>query len=297
MRSLLDRLSKEVLICDGAIGTMLINSGMPAGVCPEEWGIMNRDVILSIHKDYIIAGAQIITANTFGANRLKLSKFGLENKLDEINYSSVLIAKEAACDKAYILGDIGPTGEYLKPVGNIGLQDMVDVFAKQVVALKTAGVDAIILETMTDLEELKAGISAVKENTTLPLIVTMTFQNTKNSGFRTTSGTTIKQFLDTSLSAGCDVIGTNCTLGIDEMADVVKELRQLSSDVFIIAQPNAGMPKLSNGKTVYELTAEDFAKGVQGLINAGANIIGGCCGTTPEFIRKIKNAVILGQLP
>ncbi|MFH1645937.1 MAG: homocysteine S-methyltransferase family protein [Candidatus Omnitrophota bacterium] len=292
MKNFLERLREGTLICDGAMGTMLMKNGMPVGVCPEEWGNVNKDILLSIHKDYLSAGSQIIVSNTFGANRIKLSKFNLENKLEEINSLAIEIAKEAAAGKAYVFGDIGPTGEYLKPVGSIELNEMIDVFTQQVKILEKSGADAIILETMTDLEELKAGIAAVKENTDLPLIVTMTFQKTQNSGFRTTSGNTVKQLLDTALSAGCDVVGTNCTLAIDEMSEIVREMRQLSPNAFIIAQPNAGMPKLSEGEAVYDQTPEEFSKGVPALISAGANIIGGCCGTTPEFIKRINEIVI-----
>jgi len=209
-----------------------------------------------------------------------------------INKKAVEIAKKAAGDKAYVLGDIGPTGGYLKPVGNIEPDELLAVFTQQARALCAAGVDAIILETISDLEELKTAIMAVKENTKLPLIASMTFQNLKEKGFRTTSGISIPQFVNDSLLSGCDVIGTNCTISITEMIGLVSEIRSLCSS-FIIAEPNAGMPQLEGAKTVYKQTADEFVKDVPQLICAGANIVGGCCGTTPEHIRKLKQVRVI----
>jgi len=292
MRPLLERLNEEVLVCDGAMGTMLIESGMPNGVCPEEWAVNKPGVLLSTHKAYVDAGADMIITNTFGANVIKLDKFKLRDKVEVINKKAVEIAKKAAGDKAYVLGDIGPTGGYLKPVGNIEPDELLAVFTQQARALCAAGVDAIILETISDLEELKTAIMAVKENTKLPLIASMTFQNLKEKGFRTTSGISIPQFVNDSLLSGCDVIGTNCTISITEMIGLVSEIRSLCSS-FIIAEPNAGMPQLEGAKTVYKQTADEFVKDVPQLICAGANIVGGCCGTTPEHIRKLKQVRVI----
>lgn len=290
MKSLIERLNEEVLVCDGAMGTMLMQKGMPLCACPDYWGVKNKRILSSVHKAYIDSGADIIITNTFGANSIKLGKFKLQKKAEEINKRAVEIAKNAAKEKAYVFGDIGPTGGYLKPVGDIELEEMQKVFAKQAKALAEAGVDAIILETMSDLEELKAAIMAVKENVKLPLIASMTFRRTENKGFRTTSGITIPQFVSDSLLSGCDVIGANCSLTIKDMAELILEMKPLSSS-FLIAQPNAGMPKLINNKTAYEESPDEFAGYISKLIKAGANIIGGCCGTTPEHIKKIKEAL------
>ncbi|NQT89741.1 MAG: homocysteine S-methyltransferase family protein [Candidatus Omnitrophica bacterium] len=290
MKELLERLKEEVLVCDGATGTMLIENGMPEGVCPEEWAIKNRLVLSKLHKAYVGAGADMITSNTFGANAIKLRRFNLQKQAVDINKRAVEIAKDAAGGKAYVLGDVGPTGEYLKPAGDLESDEMLEVFIEQIKALESAGVDAIIIETMSDAEELKRAIMAAKESTGLPLIASMTFQKTGEKGFRTTSGVTIPQFVDESLLAGCDVIGTNCSLTISDMVDVVSGMRNLGT-AFLLAQPNAGMPKLVGERTVYEQSADEFKESVPALIKAGANIIGGCCGTTPEHTRAIKTTI------
>ena len=290
MKPLLERLKDEILICDGAMGTMLIEKGMPEGECPDYWGIKNHKVLRLIHEEYINSGADMVITNTFGANWIKLKKYGLEKKLDEINRTAVEVAREAAGGRAYVLGEIGPTGEYLKPIGSISPEEMLDVFADQVKSLEESGVDAIILNTFSDIEELKVVIKAVKENSKLPLIASMTFQRLENKGFRTTSGITISQFVSEGLSAGSDIIGANCSITGSDMADIVSEIRALEP-VYIIAAPNAGMPRLDNGKTIYDESPDSFAKNLPKIIDAGANIIGGCCGTTPKHIRKIRQVL------
>jgi len=290
MKELLECLKQEVLVCDGAMGTMLMKEGMPEGACPDLWGIEKSKVLFSIHKAYVDSGADIVTTNTFGANSIKLSKFGLEKRGEEINRRSAEIARKACGDKAYLFGDIGPTGEYLKPVGNIESGDMLQAFAEQAKVLVQEGVDAIILETMSDMEELQSAIMAVKENTKLPLIASMTFQRTPAKGFRTTSGISIPQFVNEGLLAGCNVIGANCNLTIAEMTELIAEMKDLSSS-FLIAQPNAGMPKLIDDRTVYEQSPDEFAEHIPKLIQQGVKIIGGCCGTTPAHIEKIKQVL------
>jgi 5-methyltetrahydrofolate--homocysteine methyltransferase len=290
MQNIIERLNEHVLICDGAMGTMLILKGMPQGDCPDYWGIKKHKVLLGIHKEYIQAGADMITTNTFGSNWLKLKKYKLHKKVKQINKAAVDIAKDAAGDKAYVLGDIGPTGEYIKPVGEIEAKDMVSVFTEQAKILEESGVDAIILETFSDMEELKNAILAVKENTKLPVIASMTFQKLPEKGFRTTSGITIPQLVNECLLAGADVIGSNCTVTGIDMIDIVSEIRALGT-AFIIAQPNAGMPRLEKGKTVYDESPEDFAKNIKAILEKGANIIGGCCGTGPGYIKKIREIV------
>lgn len=291
MKNLLERLKEEILVCDGAMGTMLMSKGMPKGACPDYWGIKNKKILASIHKAYIDAGCDMIITNTFGANAIKLKKFKLQKKAKDINKKATEIAWEAAGgSRVYVLGDVGPTGEYLKPVGDVEPEEMLHVFTEQVKALQGAGVDAIILETMSDLEELKTAIMAAKENTKLPLIACMTFQRTAKKGFRTTSGISIPQFVNDSLLSGCDAIGANCSIAISDMVELISEMRNLSTS-FLIAQPNAGSPKLVDNKAVYEQSPDEFKKFIPQLIKAGANIIGGCCGTTPEHIWRIKEVV------
>ncbi len=290
MKSLIERLKDEILLCDGAMGTQLLEKGQPSGECPDYWGIKNRQILSAIHNSYIDAGADMIITNTFGANRVKLKKFGLEKKVQKINAEAVKIAKQAAKDNIYVLGDIGPTGEYLEPAGNLKFDDCYNTFLEQARVFESEGVDAIIIETMTDIEELKAATTAIKENIKLPLITNMAFSKTNHGSYRTTSGISIPQMVDYTLLAGADVIGSNCGIGIREMIEVITQMRPLST-AFIMAQPNAGSPKLQGGETTYEETADDFARYAPQLIKAGANIIGGCCGTTPEHIKRIKKAI------
>ena len=290
MKNFLERLNDEVLVCDGAMGTMLMKEGMPDGVCPEMWGIENAKILTQIHKAYIDAGSDIITTNTFGANAIKLKKFNLEDKSYQINQEAAELAKDVAGDKAYLFGDMGPTGGYLKPVGDIEPDYLLSIYADQAKALEAGGVDAIILETFSDMEELKRAMMAVKENTKLPLIASMTFNKLESKGFRTTSGISIPQFVDDSLLSGSDVIGANCTLTASDIVGVVSEVRALGT-AFIIVQPNAGMPKLDGEKVIYDESPEAFKEEIPKLVAAGANIIGGCCGTTPEHISKIREFV------
>lgn len=290
MRPLLERLNEEILICDGAMGTMLIQKGMPEGESPDYWGVKKHKILRSIHDEYINSGADMVITNTFGANWAKLKKYNLEKKLGEINRIAVEIAKEAAAGRAHVLGEIGPTGEYLKPVGNIEAEEMLHIFTDQVRIFEESGVDAVILDTFSDMEELKTAIMAVKENARLPLIASMTFQKLETKGFRTTSGVTIPQFVNEGLLAGSDVIGANCSVTGSDMTDIVSGIRALGT-AFIIAQPNAGMPKLDNGKTIYDESPDSFAENIPKIKEAGANIIGGCCGTTPGHIEKIKAIV------
>jgi 5-methyltetrahydrofolate--homocysteine methyltransferase len=261
MKPLLERLNDEILICDGAMGTMLIQKGMPEGECPDYWGIKRHKILRSIHDEYINCGADMVITNTFGANWVKLKKYNLEKKLGEINRIAVEVAKEASAGRAYVLGEIGPTGEYLKPVGSIEAEEMLHMFTDQVKIFEESGVDAVILNTFSDMEELKTAIMAVKENVRLPLIASMTFQRLETKGFRTTSGITIPQFVNEGLLAGCDVIGANCSVTGVDMAGIVSGIRALGT-AFIIAQPNAGMPRLDNGKTIYDESPDSFAKNI-----------------------------------
>lgn len=293
MKPLIERLKDEILVCDGAMGTQLIEKGVPIGECPEYWAVKNQKVLSGIHKSYIDAGADMIITCTFGANSIKLKRFQLAQKAHEINQEAVKIAKRVAANNAYVLGGLGPTGEYLQPAGNLKFDDCYNTFLEQAKIFESEGADAVIIETMADIEELKAVIMAIKENIKIPVIASMTFAKTAQGSYRTTSGITIPQMVDDALMAGADAIGTNCGVDIKDMAEIITQMRPLST-AFIIAQPNAGKPKLINGKTVYEQTPEDFARYIPQLVKTGANIIGGCCGTTPKHIKLIRKAVKKG---
>jgi len=291
MITLIDRLKKgEILISDGAMGTSLQAMGLGLGQAPEEWNILNPEDVRKVHESFIGAGSNMIITNTFGANPVKLKTAGLSEKFKEINAAAVKIAKEAAKNTAYVLGDMGPTGEFLKPVGNCSEGDFYSVFVEQAEILAKSGVGAFIIETMSGLDELKIAVSACKK-VGLPVIASMTF-NVTQKGYRTMAGVSVEQAAESLLDLGCEVIGANCGCGSKQMTEIMQQFKKAAGNsAFLIAQPNAGMPKLVKDKTIFDETPADFARSVKGLVGLGVNIIGGCCGTTPEHIREIVKIV------
>lgn len=289
----LKRLQSEVLVSDGAMGTMLQTAGYTPNTCPEKWGIENTDKLQHIHRSYLDAGADILLTNTFGGNTFKLQKYNLSEQVHTINQRAAEIAVDIAGDKAYVAGDIGPTGEFLEPIGQVTESACYEAFAEQAEGLKAGGVDVIIIETMTALNEIQIAIKAAKE-TGLPVIASMAFTVVKD-GFRTIMGVAPREAATGMIEAGADVIGANCgDVMMAEMPALIAELRLYvgcAADTYIIIQPNAGRPQLIEGKTVFLQSPQDIASGVDAVLTAGANIIGGCCGTTPEHIRQIAHKV------
>ena len=283
-------LSGEILISDGAWGTMLHSKGLKIGECPEKWNIEHRADVLDIAKSYVNAGADMIETNSFGGNKFKLEYFGLGNKVIEINKAAAEISREAAGDRIYILGSVGPTGKILM-TGDISLDELYSCFQEQMVALESGGADVILIETMFDLEEAICGIKAAKENTKCEVMCTMTFEVNNNMEFHTMMGTTPEVAAESLMEAGVDIIGSNCGNGIENMVRIAKKIRKVDNMIPILIQANAGLPFIKNDKTVFPETPEFTAKWVDSLINAGASIIGGCCGTTPEHIREIAGVV------
>ncbi len=290
MGRLLDKLREvHILVCDGAMGTQLQAKGLGAGEHPAIWDVERPELVGNIHRSYIDVGADLITTNTFSAISLNFSRFGLEGEVQNINLAGAKIAKDIVKDKALVLGDIGPTGEILEPAGSFKVKDVYEAFKEQVLVLVEGGVDAIIIETMSDLEEAKAAVRAAKENSDLEVIGCMTFQKGRY-GFRTMMGTSIEEAVRGLEGAGCDVVGSNCGVGSKEMIEIIHKMRPLTQ-LPLIAVPNAGLPKLVEGKTIFDETPQDFARNLPDLISAGANIIGGCCGTTPQHIAEIVKLV------
>ena len=275
--------SNRIVYLDGAMGSNLIKRGMPQGVCPEKWILENRDVVVQLQKEYVEAGTNILYAPTFTANRPKLHEYGLEKDLVRINKELVAISKEAADGKAFVAGDITMTGIQLKPMGTLDIEELIEIYKEQALALIEGGVDLFVIETMMSLQETRAAVIALKEVCDLPIMATMTFEK---SG-RALYGTDAKTAAIVLASLGVDSIGANCSTGPSDMASVISEMASVVN-IPIIAKPNAGIPYLNEaGETAYDNTPENFGREMQILVDAGASILGGCCGTSPDYIKEV----------
>lgn len=278
----------KTLVSDGAWGTFLQQKGMKPGECPEEWNLTHPDEVFDIAKSYIDAGADMIETNSFGGTIFKVEKYGLGTKVFELNKAAAEISRKAAGDK-FVLGSVGPTGKILM-MGDVTEVQLYEAFKTQVQGLEAGGVDAIMIETMTDLDEARLAIQAAKENTSCEVFCTMTFEKTVQGEFRSMMGVSPTEMVNTLLDAGVDLIGANCGNGIAVMIGIVEEIRKANKEIPILVHANAGMPIYQDGETVFPESPDEMAMLVPKIIAAGANIIGGCCGTTPNHIRKIREA-------
>jgi len=285
----------KILVSDGAWGTFLYQKGLNAGDCPDEWSLTHYNIVKDIAQSYIDAGADMVETNSFGANRFKLEYFGLQDKTAEINEAAARASREAAGNDKYVIASIGPTGKMLL-LGDVTAEELYDCFREQTLALEKGGADAVCIETMSDADEAVLAIKAAKENTGLEVIATFTFEKTIQGDYRTMMGVSPTDAIRAALDAGADIIGTNCGNGIERMIDIVKEIHTEFPDTFILVQANAGLPVLVDGTTTYPETPEMMVAYIPDLIHAGANIIGGCCGTAPEHIKAIKKAVEIFNL-
>jgi len=285
-KSILELAKKRVVLFDGGMGSTIVSLGLPEGECPESWNLTHSEVIREIHRKYLEAGSDVIETNTFGANRLRLASFGYDAQVEEINARAVEITKEVCPEDKFVAGNIGPCGGFLKPVGKFSIEELEESFLEQVKALAFAQVDFFSIETMYDLREALAVVRAVKRVSDLPIFVSMTFDK-KPKGYFTMMGNTLSEFAREAKKAGADVIGANCTLGSDGMIGLVEELRK-NTDLPIIAQPNAGKPELIQKRLTYPQNPKSFAEDTIKIVKMGANFVGGCCGTTPEFISEIR---------
>ena len=272
---------------DGATGSNLQKQGMPAGVCPEQWILEHREVMISLQRAFVDAGTNIVYAPTFTANRIKLKEYGLEDQIHRMNLELVALSKEAVGDKVYVAGDLTMTGEQLAPIGHLDFEDLIDIYKEQIGYLVEAGVDLLVVETMMSLQETRAALIAAKEVCDLPVMATMTFE----SDGRTLYGTDAATAAIVLESLGADAVGTNCSAGPDKMLEIIRSMAEVTT-VPIIAKPNAGLPSLDeNGNTVYDMAAKQFGECMMALVEAGAAIVGGCCGTTPKHIRMTRENV------
>ena len=287
--------SSRIVILDGSTGRNLQQRGMPTGVCPEDWILKNPQVLIGLQREFLEAGTDILFAPTFGANRIKLEEYGLDDQIVSMNQKLVGFSKKAIDEyqnktdnqrKVYIAADLTMTGEQLQPVGKLPFEDLVDIYKEQLGYILEEGVDLIVVETMMSLQECRAALLAAKECCDLPIMISLTFQENGKTLF----GTDPKTAIIVLQSMGADAVGVNCSTGPDKMEQIIREMKEYAN-IPIIAKPNAGMPMLLDGETVFPLEAEDFAIQMKQLVEAGANIVGGCCGTTPEHMALMVNAV------
>lgn len=274
---------QKILFLDGATGSNLIKRGMPAGVCPEQWILEHKDIFIGLQKEYVEAGSDIIYAPTFTANRIKLKEYGLENDLERINYELVKLSKEAAGTKAFVAADITMTGQQLSPMGRMEFEELIEIYKEQIQATCKAGADLIVVETMMSLQETRAALIAAKEVCDLPVMATLTFEQDG----KTLYGTDAVTAAVTLEKLGVCAIGANCSTGPDKMVEIIKNISEVVT-IPVIAKPNAGLPKLNEqGETVYDMDEVEFVEGVKLLVDAGATILGGCCGTAPSYIKAL----------
>jgi len=274
------------VILDGATGTNLQKAGMPVGVCPEQWILENPDIMIKLQEDYVAAGTDILYAPTFTANRIKLEEYGLADRLEEMNRELIALSQKAAQGKALVAADMTMTGQQLYPIGDLMFEDLVDVYKEQAEVVADAGADLFVVETMMSLQECRAAVIAIREVCDLPIMVSLTY----NPDGRTLYGTDPATATVVLQSLGADAIGINCSTGPEDMIEPVEKMAEYAT-IPILAKPNAGLPELENGVTVYKTGPEEFASCGKKLVESGASIIGGCCGTTPEHIRALKEAV------
>ena len=290
-----DLIKQKILVLDGATGTNLQKAGMPTGVCPEKWILEHKDIMLELQMNYINAGSNIIYAPTFSGNRIKLEEYGLDKDLEKMNLELVALSKEAVAKtgyRAYVAGNLTMTGRQLYPIGKLSLEELIDVYKEQIAVLVKADVDLLVVETMMSLAEARAAVIAAKETCELPIVVSMTY----NEDGRTLYGTPPEVAVTVLQSLGVDAIGVNCSTGPAEMIPLVAKMKEYAN-IPILAKPNAGMPELIDGETVYAMTPEEFAEYGRQLVEAGANLIGGCCGTTKDHISALARIVRLTEVP
>lgn len=279
--------SGKILVSDGAWGTYLMKKGLNTGDCPELWNITHPDEVLDIAMSYIKAGSDIIETNSFGGSSFKLKQYNLAEKSFELNKTAAEISRKAAGVDRIVMGSVGPTGKFLM-MGDVTEEELYNSFKEQVIGLEKGGVDAVCIETFYDLAEAEQAIKGARENTNLEIVTTFTFDRTADYEFKTLMGLSPQKVAESLILLGADIIGANCGVGFEAMISIVKNIREVSKKIPIIVQSNAGLPIIEDGNLKYTETPETIREIIPRLIEAGANIIGGCCGTTPKHIEVIS---------
>jgi 5-methyltetrahydrofolate--homocysteine methyltransferase len=291
---LLQELQRRPLCCDGAMGTQLFARGLTSGQCGMLWNVERPDAVGEIHQAYRAAGCDLITTNSFGGTRFVLEQHGVADRVAELNRAAAQVARKAAGDSGWVLGDVGPFGDFLEPVGDITPEELREAFQAQIAALVEGGSDAILVETMSDPAEAVIGVEAAKACAAdVPVIVTYAFQKTTAGEFRTMMGTAAADAMQRALAAGANIVGTNCgtDLTLEDYVALAKQLVTAAGSVPVIVQPNAGTPRTVDGRTVYDATPEQMAVTAKRLLGVGVKIVGGCCGTTPELLAAMSRAI------
>lgn len=288
MPNFLTRLAKnKILIADGATGTQLQKAGLPVGAAPERWNLENPQAVREHYQAYVDAGSDIILTNTFGGSRIRLEREGLVEECVKVNRRAAELAREIAGEKILVFGDMGPTGKLVAPLGPLKEQDIVDAFAEQAGALGAGGVDAILIETMSDPKEAKAALKGVKQVSDLPIIVSFSFDTRGRTMMGIKPAQVVQEFWDLGVTA----VGANCGRTLSETLTAIKEMRQAVPEAVLLAKPNAGLPQADGTDVVYDVTPEIMADYAQQFVEAGVKIFGGCCGSTPDHIQGIAKAL------
>lgn len=287
--TLLEQVRTTGLLMDGAMGSRLIQKGMKSDIVPEVMNLEKPDIVLEIHREYLAAGADVITTNTFGGTRLKLKRAGVAHLTEKVNQMACKIARQAAGKTHYVAGNIGPLGEMLEPFGALSLNEAIENFIEQARLLAESGVDCFIIETMFDVRECQAAIQGIKAVSNLPILATMTFEKNP-AGFCTIMGNLAAESMQLLAQSGADAVGANCSIGSDSMIALARIIRKSVAQPVVI-QPNAGIPEIRDGGLTYPESSAEYARNLKAVRDLGVEIIGGCCGTTPEYIRAIRQLI------
>ena len=287
---ILEKVRKEGLVFDGAMGSILIGKGITGGEASELWNLKHPDIIMEIHRAYYDAGSDVASANTYGASAIKLKKMGVTQSVEEVNRTGVKIARKACGKGQYVAGELGSLGDMLHPMGPVSFNEAVDCFAHQAGFLEDEGVDLFLIETIFDINIALAAIKAIRSVSEKPVFCSLTFKKMKK-GFFTIFGNTPKDSMKSLVNAGASVVGANCSMGSKTMIDLADEIKK-EIDVPVIIMPNAGMPETTKDNAVFYPEDETFfANNIKKIKGLGVEVVGGCCGTTPEYIKKIKEII------